>query len=135
ALSSIAAGERHMAPSPQPGDTPTRSMLASRASGAHPRLRLGYVSSDFGTHPIAFLLAELWERHDRSRFETYAYSIAPPEDSPLRRRIEASFDHFADCAQRGIEETAECIRADGIDILIELNGYTTNARSELLALR
>ena len=54
-------------------------------------LRLGYVSSDFRTHAVAFLATEVWERHDRARFETSAYSIAPPEDSPLghphRRRV------------------------------------------------
>ena len=99
------------------------------------KLRLGYVSSDFRTHALAFLLTEVWERHDRGRFETHAYSIGPRESSPLRIRIEAAFDHFVDCADETVEQTAQRIRADGIDLLIDLNGYTTHARSEIFALR
>lgn len=101
----------------------------------HSRLRLGYVSSDFRTHALAFLLTEVWERHDRGRFETHAYSIGPRESSPLRTRIEAAFDRFVDCADDSVEQIAQRIRADGIDLLIDLNGYTTHARSEIFALR
>ena len=103
--------------------------------GHDAKLRLGYVSSDFRTHAIAFLLTEVWERHDRRQFETFAYSIGPREASPLRSRIEAAFAHFADCSDESAEDTAQRIRADGIDVLIDLNGYTTHARSEIFALR
>ena len=74
--------------------------LATPVTGARgaTRLRVGYVSSDFRTHAMASLLAEVWERHDRTRLETYAYSIGPRETSPLRARIEAAFGHFADCS-------------------------------------
>ncbi|MEO8675523.1 MAG: tetratricopeptide repeat protein [Casimicrobiaceae bacterium] len=109
---------------------PTRAPRARNG-----RRRLGYVSSDFRTHAIAFLLAEVWERHDRNEFETFAYSIGPREVSPLRSRIEAAFDHFVECSDDGFEETARRIRDDGIDLLIDLNGYTTHARSEIFALR
>ncbi len=98
-------------------------------------LRLGYVSSDFRTHAVAFLATEVWERHDRARFQTCAYSIAPPEDSPLGARIGAAFSRFIDCSGEAPDETARRIRDDGIDILIDLNGYTTHARSEIFALR
>src|SRR5207247_4456594 len=94
-----------------------------------------YVSSDFGTHPMAFLLAEIWERHDRARLETFAYAIGPREASLLRSRIEAAFDCFVDCSEASIEQIARRIRDDRIDVLIDLNGYTTHARSELFALR
>jgi protein O-GlcNAc transferase len=107
----------------------------ANATATQTRLRLGYVSSDFRTHALAFLLTEVWERHDRTRFETYAYSIGPREDSSLRTRIEAAFDHFADCVDEDVEHTAQRIRNDGIDLLIDLNGYTTHARSEIFALR
>ena len=117
--------------------SPVSTFARSRAIAPAPRskLRIGYVSSDFRTHPLAFLLTEIWERHDRDRFETYAYSIGPRENSPLRTRIEAAFDHFADCAEDAVLQTAQRIRADGIDVLIDLNGYTTHARSEIFALR
>jgi predicted O-linked N-acetylglucosamine transferase (SPINDLY family) len=98
-------------------------------------LRLGYLSSDFRTHAVAFLATEVWERHDRARFETRAYSIAPPEDSPLGARVAAAFSRFTDCSGDAIDDTARRIRDDGIDILIDLNGYTTHARSEIFALR
>ena len=99
------------------------------------RLRVGYVSSDFRTHAMASLLCEVWERHGRARLETHAYSIGPGEDSPLRARIEAAFEHFVDCAGEGSERIAGRIAADGVEVLIDLNGYTTHAKSELFALR
>lgn len=105
---------------------------AARRDG---KLRLGYVSSDFGTHPIGFLLAEVWDRHDRARFETFAYSIGPRESSPLRARIEAAFTTFVDCSEMATSAIEERIRADGVEVLIDLNGYTTNARSDLFAKR
>jgi predicted O-linked N-acetylglucosamine transferase (SPINDLY family) len=99
------------------------------------RLRIGYVSSDFRTHAIAALLAEVWERHDRTRLETHAYSIGPRETSPLRARIEAAFGHFVECSGETAAQVARRIRDDGVDLLIDLNGYTTHAKSELFALR
>jgi protein O-GlcNAc transferase len=116
-----------------PGVTPVARH--SRATARQSRMRLGYVSSDFRTHAMASLMTEVWERHDRSRSETFAYSIGPREDSALRRRIEAAFDHFADCADEDVAQTAQRIRDDDIDLLIDLNGYTTHARSEIFALR
>jgi predicted O-linked N-acetylglucosamine transferase (SPINDLY family) len=98
-------------------------------------LRLGYVSSDFRTHATAALLCEVWERHDRGRLTTHAYCVTPREHSALRRRIESAFDHFVDCAEDAIEQTARRIAQDGIEVLIDLNGYTTHARSEIFALR
>ena len=99
------------------------------------RLRVGYVSSDLRSHPMASLLAEAWERHDRARIETYAYSIGPREQSPLRTRIEAAFEHFVDCSSETVEQIASRIRGDGIDVVVDLNGYTTHAKSEIFALK
>jgi predicted O-linked N-acetylglucosamine transferase (SPINDLY family) len=59
-------------------------------------LKIGYVSSDFRDHAIAYLLLEVWERHDRTHFETIAYSIGRRAASPLRARIERAFDRFHD---------------------------------------
>ena len=98
-------------------------------------LRVGYVSSDFRTHATASLLAEVWERHDRSRVQTHAYSIGAAESSPLRRRIESAFDHFVEVSSELPEAIASRIREDGIDVLIDLNGYTTGSRPEIFALK
>ena len=100
-----------------------------------PKLRLGYVSSDFRAHAIAFLLTEVWERHDRTRVETTAYSIGPRENTPMRARIERAFDRFVDAWEEPPARTAQRIRDDGIDVLIDLNGYTQGARSEIFAMR
>ena len=102
---------------------------------SHPKLRIGYVSSDFRDHAIAYLLCEVWERHDRTRVETTAYSIGPRVASPLRTRIERAFDRFHDAFHETPERTAQCIRDDGIDVLIDLNGHTRGARSEIFAMR
>ena len=113
---------------------PVRTRLArSRVTGG--RLRVGYLSSDFREHPIAALLAEVWERHDRTRLTTHAYSIGPRVASPQRARIEAAFDRFVDCSDDTIEQTARRIEEDRIEVLLDLNGYTTYAKSEILALR
>ena len=112
-----------------------RPSAASRRLTRRPgeKLRLGYVSSDFREHPITSLLTEVWERHDRTRLETYAYSIGPRQISPQRARIEAAFDRFLDCNRESAEDTARRIVEDGIDVLVDLNGYTTYARSEIFA--
>lgn len=107
------------------------------ASGAPPAgtLRVGYVSSDFRTHATSSLLAEVWERHDRTRIATTAYSIGPAESSALRTRIETAFDRFVECGSESAEEIARQIVEDGVQVLIDLNGYTTHSKSEIFALR
>jgi protein O-GlcNAc transferase len=115
-----------------PASIPVPAQPAARRAG---RLRVGYVSSDLRTHATSSLLAEVWERHDRTRIATYAYSIGPREVSALRSRIEAAFDQFADVSADPVEEIARRIAEDGIDVLIDLNGYTTHSRSEIFALK
>jgi predicted O-linked N-acetylglucosamine transferase (SPINDLY family) len=99
------------------------------------RLRLGYLSSDLREHAVAYLAAEVFERHDAARVATFAYAIGPPDGSPLRERIRAAFGTFRACHDRTPEEIAQLVRADGIDVLVDLNGYTTHARSGILASR
>jgi len=99
------------------------------------RIRLGYLSADFHAHATAYLTAELFERHDRGRFEVFGYSFGPDDGSAMRRRLEAGFDHFVDLRAFAHRDAAQRIRADGIDILIDLKGYTQNARPRILAYR
>jgi predicted O-linked N-acetylglucosamine transferase (SPINDLY family) len=114
---------------------PALPLAASVLVRSSRRLRLGYLSSDFRTHAISSLLAEVWERHDRTRIETHAYSIGPRELSALRSRIEAAFEHFVDCRDHNADQIVRRMREDGIEVLIDLNGYTTHARSEIFALK
>jgi predicted O-linked N-acetylglucosamine transferase (SPINDLY family) len=106
---------------------------AGRNPGA--RIRLGYLSSDFREHPVAQVSARLFELHDRSRFELHAISIGAHDGSALRRRIESAFDSFTDLENRSGAEIAANIRQQGIDILVNLNGYTIGQRSEIFHFR
>lgn len=99
------------------------------------RLRLGYLSADFRDHAVAQLAAGLFEQHDRGRFEVHAYSIGADDGSSCRRRIETAFEHFHDVRAMSYEAVARRIAADGIDILVDLGGYTADSRPEILALR
>jgi len=100
-----------------------------------PKLRIGYLSGDFRLHPLAFLISELIELHDRSRFEVFAYSYAKDDNTAERKRLEQAFDRFVDIRSMSQQEAAKRIHADGIDILIDLTGFTQSSRSGIVALR
>lgn len=101
----------------------------------HERIRVGYFSSDFRNHAMAYLIAEMIERHDRSRFEIIAFSFSPPTDSPIRQRLEKAFDRFIDVSAMSDQDIALLSRRTEIDIAIDLNGYTANSRAEIFAMR
>ncbi len=99
------------------------------------RIRVGYYSGDFKTHPVGYLVPELFESHDRSRFEVFGYSYSAEEKSPLRTRIVTAFDHFRDVYADSFEAIAKKIADDGIDILVDLQGFTARNRSEVMLMR
>jgi len=109
--------------------------LSPRSGYRHDRIRLGYMSSDFCQHAMSLLITELFERHDRSKFEVFGYCASPEDGSDLRRRVIAAFDHFTRIAHLSDEQAARAIRADEIDILIDLNGLTSGTRLEALRWR
>jgi protein O-GlcNAc transferase len=99
------------------------------------RIRLGYLSGDFHQHATAQLIAELFERHDRGRFEVFGYSYGPDDHSPMRARLASAFDRLIDIRTLPHREAASRVHADGIDILIDLKGYTHQARPAISAWR
>lgn len=99
------------------------------------RIRLGYFSADFHVHPVAYQMTELIERHDRSRFEVIGYSCGPGDGSEVRRRLQKAFDRFIDATELTDEDVARHIHTAGIDVLVDLTGYTKNARTRILASR
>jgi predicted O-linked N-acetylglucosamine transferase (SPINDLY family) len=99
------------------------------------RLRIGYLSADYHEHPVSYLVAEVIERHDRSRFDMFGYSYGPDSDGPMRGRMRAAFDTFREIRPLSHEAAAQQILDDRIDILVDLTGYTTDTRLEILALR
>lgn len=99
------------------------------------RVRVGYLSSDFYQHATAVLLAEVLERRDPSLFEVTLYSHSKDDDSDITRRIRTACDHFVDVKHLSPQATAQRIRDDGIDIIVDLKGHTRDSRFELLAWR
>ena len=86
------------------------------------KIRLGYLSADFRDHPVAWVIAEIIERHDRARLEVFGYSYGPDDASALRHRLEAAFDRLVDLCDAGNDDAAREINSDKVDVLIDLTG-------------
>jgi len=99
------------------------------------RIRIGYFSADFHDHATAYLMAELFERHDRERFEFYAFSFGLETSGTMRLRLERAFENFLDVRFRSDHEIAEESRNLGIDIAVDLKGYTIESRPGIFAAR
>jgi protein O-GlcNAc transferase len=98
------------------------------------RLRIGYVSPDFRFHAMGTLISTIFAHHQRPEFEIFAYSLAPIVDD-WTRTIQKGCDHYIGVSELSPLDIARRIRADGIHILIDLAGYTSNARTTLFALQ
>jgi predicted O-linked N-acetylglucosamine transferase (SPINDLY family) len=101
----------------------------------HEKVRIGYFSADFCNHAVAALTAELFETHDRSRFDLTAFSLGPDVRDGLRLRLEPAFDRFLPVARRSDEEIAGLARSLEIDIAVDLGGFTQNGRPNIFAQR
>lgn len=108
--------------------------FAPRPAAAE-KLRVGYLSGDFRAHPVAHLCTGLLELHERARFEVTGYGIGPDDASAARARMIRACDRYADLRGLSHEAAARAIHADGIDILVDLSGYTQWSRPAILALR
>jgi predicted O-linked N-acetylglucosamine transferase (SPINDLY family) len=115
--------------------------LADEAHGAMPkrekkeRVRIAYFSTDFRNHPVAFLTAELFELHDRNRFEVIAFSLGPTSQDDMRLRLVKAFDQFIEIDSKSDEDVVKLVREMGIDIAVDLTGFTGGCRSEIFAMR
>jgi predicted O-linked N-acetylglucosamine transferase (SPINDLY family) len=98
-------------------------------------IRIGYLSCDFHQHATAVLMTELLERRDTGRFEVFLYSHSPDDGSAIGQRVRAACEHFVDVTHSSNAEVARRMRADDIDIAIDLKGHTRGSRFELLAYR
>ena len=108
----------------------------SNANGyGHRKIRIGYASGDFCLHPVSLLTVELFELHDREKFEIYGYCWSPEDGSPMRQRVMGAMDHFTKIHAMSDVEAAQLIRRDEIDILVDLQGQTAGARANMLAYR
>src|SRR5581483_11407187 len=85
---------------------------------AHQRIRVAYISADFREHPVSFLMAGVFEQHDKARFETYGIALAPADDSAMGKRVKAAFDHYMDVSGKSDKEVAQLLHELEIDIAV-----------------
>lgn len=111
------------------------AQFTPRARDRGERLHVGYLSGDFHGHATAFLFAEILELHDRAQVHVTAYSYGPDDESLMRQRLTAACEDFVDLRGTTDREAAELIHEDGVDILVDLKGYTEGARTKILAYR
>jgi predicted O-linked N-acetylglucosamine transferase (SPINDLY family) len=111
----------------------------SPASLSRPRsakIRIGYFSPDFRAHPVAYLTAGLFEHHDRAKFEVTAFAFGPEaKNDAMVLRLTKGFDRFIDVRQKSDLEVAALARDSGIDIAVDLAGFTAHHRTRIFALR
>lgn len=114
---------------------PDLAPLSDGRGYGHDRIRLAYISSDLGEHPVGAQIAQLIECHDRSRFEVLAISTGADDGSALRRRLAGAFDQFHDLRGQPASRIAEQIRRMEVDVLVELNGHTQGGNLDILRRR
>ncbi len=129
-----ATGEQLLAAARRFGRTFSSSSIATfaRNGSSHRRLRVGYVSGDFRKHPVGYFLARILPAHRRSFVEIFCYSNSALTDA-MTERLRAASDHWRSLVGRTDEDAEKLIRADGIDILIDLSGHTSGNRLSLFA--
>jgi len=115
--------------------TPRHAPLWTGERYRHDRIRIAYVSPDLREHPVGHLMAGIFERHDRRRFETIAISIGANDGSRLRQRMVDCFDHFIDARMMESRKIAELMREMEVDVAIDLAGFTADSRSEVFGMR
>ena len=119
---------------PEPG--PIGPPAPRRKVGTGKRLRVGYVSSDLREHAVGFALCEVFELHDKSKVEIFAYYSGDPRSGDATHdRIRVAVDQWCDIGRLSDLQAAQKIADDAIDILVDVNGYTKHARTKIFAYR
>ncbi len=114
---------------------PKASPLHRAAYPRSDKIRVGYYSADFHNHATMHLMAEVFEKHNRDRFELYAFSFGPDTRDEMRQRLEMTVDRFVDAREKSDVEIAMLSREARIDIGIDLKGLTVDCRTGVFALR
>jgi predicted O-linked N-acetylglucosamine transferase (SPINDLY family) len=117
------------------GQTARWSALPAPPAARPGRVRVGYLSPDFREHTNGFLTRPLFRLADRARIEVFAYNLDPGDGGECREHIRSAAEHLVDLSRVDDEAAARRIRADGIDVLVDLGGYTAGARPGILARR
>lgn len=135
ALTDSAADQAQCARSYSSDRFPAVAPLAPPVEPAAGRVHIGYLSGDLRDHPVSYLMAGVFEQHDRSRFEVTALSFRPPGESGFARRVAGAFDRFVEVGERSDAEAAGLMRDLKIDIAVDLMGFTRGTRLGILARR
>lgn len=106
-----------------------------KREGGFKRLRIGYMSSDFGNHPLSHLMGSVFGMHNRDNVEVFCYALSPNDGTEWRQRTQSEAEHFLDVSAMSSDAIAKTINEDKIQILINLNGYTKGARNEIFAMQ
>jgi predicted O-linked N-acetylglucosamine transferase (SPINDLY family) len=99
------------------------------------KIRIGYFSADFHDHATMYLMAQLFELHDKSRFETIGFSFGPDRQDSMRIRAITALDHFHDVRDKTDSEIAQLSRDLGVDIAVDLKGFTLDSRAGIFSYR
>jgi predicted O-linked N-acetylglucosamine transferase (SPINDLY family) len=136
ALTDSPALQRRAAENHVPRTFPSNPVLGAFGKRARAeKIRVGYFSADFRTHPSSVLTADLFETHDRSRFEFTGFYFGPDVHDGMRRRISAALDRFIDVGAKSDQEIAQLARELQIDIAVDLMGFTEHSRTGIMACR
>ncbi|KAJ7978209.1 Tetratricopeptide repeat (TPR)-like superfamily protein [Quillaja saponaria] len=106
-----------------------------KCESGYERLRIGYVSSDFGNHPLSHLMGSVFGMHNTKTVEVFCYALSPNDGTEWRQRIQSEVEHFVDVSSMSSDMIAKMINKDKIHILVNLNGYTKGARNEIFAMQ
>ncbi len=107
----------------------------SPSPSATGRIRMAYFSADFHNHATAWLTAGLFEQHDKSRFEIYAFSFGPPARDSMRHRLEPCFERFFEIGNMSDADAVRLARDIGLDVAVDMKGFTEGSRTQIFAQR
>jgi predicted O-linked N-acetylglucosamine transferase (SPINDLY family) len=114
---------------------PSSSLSTLEAKPRGEKIHIAYLSADFHDHATSYLMAELFELHDRNRFELTAISFGPSDGGTMRQRMAMAFDHFEEVSNSSDIDVARLCRQMGVDLAVDLKGFTQNYRVGILAQR
>jgi predicted O-linked N-acetylglucosamine transferase (SPINDLY family) len=112
---------------------PSAKQISRGQRSFHDKIRIAYVSADFREHALCYLLAGVFETHDRASFETYGFALKPVDGSAMAQRVVAAFDRFIDVSAMSDTQVAALMRELEIDIAVDLTGYTQDNRTAIFA--
>jgi len=99
------------------------------------KIRIGYFSADFKNHATGYLMAELFELHDKNQFDLIGFSFGPVTNDEMRQRLKTTFDQFIEVGKKSDIEIAQLSRSLNIDIAVDLKGFTQDSRTGIFAHR